>query len=450
MLPMRSNRPHYGRAGVCATALLIAFSARAEDAAAPATQPLPNPLTLEQAVALADASHPALDLAAAALDAVRARARAVEAGYGLDLRAEIRPYYADPAGEGPPPTGGDAAGDSQAHLILTKPLYDFGKRKARNASARAQEAGGELSFLDARQRQRLEVTRLFFDVLLADMRYMVDNEAMAHAYVNYDRVRQRHELGRISAVDMAEAETNYRDFFNRRAESDVSRRVTRARLAAALNRPTDLPADLTRPDLPGNDRKAPEYEELMNKVLASNPGLQAMRQQLEAAEQAVQVARAGARPQLDAEAQASAWERAFGARNSWQVGLNLRIPLYQGGRNSAAVAESAAQRDRIRAETQLAEYRLRQTTLELLQQLEVLQVQRDSARIRSNFRDLYLDRSRAIYEMEAQVSMGDAMTKLTEAQWLAARVEFDLAMVWAQLDALQGKLLATNNGDKAP
>lgn len=447
---MRPDRPQHGPAGVCATALLIAFGAHAGDAPAPANSPLPNPLTLEQAVALADAGHPALDAAAAALDATRARARAVEAGYGLDLRAEIRPWYADPAGDGAPPTGGDATGDSQAHLILTKPLYDFGKRKARSASARAQQAGGELSFLDARQRHRLEATRRFFDVLLADMRYMVDNEAMAHAYVNYDRVRQRHELGRISAVDMAEAETRYRDFLNRRAESDVGRRLTRASLAAALNRPTDLPADLIRPTLPGNDRKPPEYEELLNHVLAANPGLQAMRQELEAAEQAVQVARAGGRPQLDAEAQASAWERAFGARNSWQVGLNLRIPIYQGGRTGAAVAESAAQRDRLRAEVQLAEYRLRETTLALLQQLEVLQVQRESARIRSNFRDLYLDRSRAIYEMEAQVSLGDAMTRLTEAQWLAAQVEFELAMVWVRIDALQGRLFATNDGDKAP
>jgi len=37
--------------------------------------------------------------------------------------------------------------------------------------------------------------------------------------------------------------------------------------------------------------------------------------------------------------------------------------------------------------------------------------------------------------------LGDAMTRTTEAQWLAAQVEFRLALAWARLDALTGDLI---------
>ena len=81
-------------------------------------------------------------------------------------------------------------------------------------------------------------------------------------------------------------------------------------------------------------------------------------------------------------------------------------------------------------------------------ELELLKVEQQTARTRSDYRDLYLDRSRALYEMEAQVTLGDAMTKMTEAQWRAAKVEFDLAIAWARLDAMRATLITEPNEKK--
>lgn len=38
------------------------------------------------------------------------------------------------------------------------------------------------------------------------------------------------------------------------------------------------------------------------------------------------------------------------------------------------------------------------------------------------------------------------MIKMTVAQWKAAKVEFDLAIVWAQISALEGTLLNKESG----
>jgi hypothetical protein len=41
------------------------------------------------------------------------------------------------------------------------------------------------------------------------------------------------------------------------------------------------------------------------------------------------------------------------------------------------------------------------------------------------------------------------MVKLTEAQWQAARVRYELALAWARLEALTGKLVNASQ-EKTP
>lgn len=399
--------------------------------------PLPSPLTLKRALRTADEAHPDIELARARVNLREAEADSARAQSGLDVSGQLLPQYVQPAN----PVMNGQASDGQAHLYVTKRLFDFGASRAARDAARHRLTGSQLGLLDARQRRRLEIMRRFFDVLLADLRYMVDNEAMAHAYVSFDRVRQRHSLGRVSDVDLAASETHYQELLVIRTRSQIQQRTSRQRLANALNRPAELTADLVRPLLKGNERPLPEFDKLLIEVQKNNPALLRLRKEVTAAEMALAAVRNRHKPTLDAELQASYWERDLGLRDRWRAGLNLRVPIYSGGRTDAEVAEAGARLHNLRAENNKAVYDLRQRLLDLVQKLELLQVDRNTARTRSNYRDLYLDRSRALYEMEAQVNLGDAMTRMTEAQWKAATVEFELAMTWAQIDALRGRLI---------
>jgi len=409
-----------------------------------APEPLPSPLTLEQALALADDSHPDIELAKARLSMSQAQASAVQAQTGLEITGQILPQYVQRTS----PALAFQNSDNQAHLLITKRLYDFGASEAQRDAANSLVASSSLDFLDVRQKRRIEIMRYFFDVLLADMRYMVDNEAMAAAYVTYDRIRERHQLGQISEVDLAASETRYREFLVRRNKSQIEQRSSRQRLANALNRPGELADKLLRPALSGNIREIPEFEALIQTVQESNPGIQRLRQEVEAAEAAVVAAQKKSGPTLDAEFATSYYEREAATRDKVRAALNLRIPIYQGGRDDADVAAMQAQLHNKQAELKKAEYDLRQKLLDLVQQLELLKVEQQTARTRSDYRDLYLDRSRALYEMEAQVTLGDAMTKMTEAQWRAAKVEFDLAIAWARLDAMRATLITEPNEKK--
>ncbi len=67
-----------------------------------------------------------------------------------------------------------------------------------------------------------------------------------------------------------------------------------------------------------------------------------------------------------------------------------------------------------------------------------LKRQFDDPDLTIDYRDLYLDRSRALYELEVTSDLGDAMVKLSDAQLFKAQTVFELAINRAKLDALVG------------
>jgi outer membrane protein TolC len=349
-----------------------------------------------------------------------------------------------------PSTGGGGVNDSRARILLSRQLTDFGRTRALESAAHGELAGRELAFLDARQRRRIEIMARFFDVLLADARYAVDNEEMAQRYVAYDRVRERHALGQVSEVELLEHENRYQEVLIARTESQKRQSATRLQLALALNRPAEVPGELVRPALTGLERDIPDYKALFEDARQANPVVAALRKDAEAARATLDAERGRSRPTLNAEIEAADYARNLQARSSFRVGLSLRIPLYQGGEVDAAVARAASEQAAREARLRKAEHDLQKTVLDAVQELETLKVKRQAAKQRVAFRDLYLDRARAIYEMEVQTSLGDAMTRLTEAQWLATKADFDFALAWARIEALTGKLIDASVQETKP
>lgn len=412
---------------------------------APVPPPLPKPLSLEHALTFADEPHPQLALAEAEIARARARVLEAESRAGTRLFADVTPERAQPA------IGGPDINDSRARVLLSKQLYDFGRQSALEAAAGAELAGRGLALVDRRQRRRLEIMRRYFDVLLADLRYAVDNEDMAHKYVTYDRLRQRHEIGQLSEVELLEAENRYRETLIARTASDKRQAATRLQLAVAINRPNDVPGELIRPKLAALDREVPDYKALLQEVLENNPTAVAARREMEASDRSIEAARARRRPVLSGEAEYADYEQARGlGRNEWRVGVNLRIPILDGGETDADVARAVADKSAREARVGEIEHELQQAVLDLVQEIETLRVQRTAAQQRLLFRDTALERTRTLYELEVQANLGDALVRLTEAQFLAARADFDLALAWARIEALTGKLAPATTKEQKP
>jgi len=407
--------------------------ARGETPAAP----VPDPLTLTDALAYAKHPHPQADNVRLQFEIARLQLDSVRAANNPRIVLDAIPRMAER-------TNNPASGledDSFLQLRLSVPIYDFGRTKSRRAAAIETVAAQELRWLDTVQYRKLAILEGYLNVLLADMRYAIDNEVMTLAFLRFDRLRERRDLfDQVSEIDVIEAESVYRDAFARRTRSQLDRQRFRLLLAAALGTPSDIPGELAPADISvWTERAIPDFETSVQYALQSNPRLLAAQKRLAAADAATATAAAAYRPTLNAEVELSEYQRSTGSRDDVRASLNLSIPLYQGSNHRVARSIAQAEANQIRAELQQLQFDVRDELFGLLQELQVATVERTAAATRETYRDLYMDRSRTLYEMEMRADLGDAQAKLLEASWLSRRADFKLAVTWAQLDALLGR-----------
>lgn len=402
-----------------------------------AAAPLPQPLGLEEALRLAgDESHYDLQLRAAELDAARAGLRSAEGERDFTLSLEGRLRYIEP----PSITADPGHNDNAAVLVARKRLYDFGRGAALEEAAQAVIQGEEQRFGLAHEQRKLDVLRAFYDVLLADTAFAYANERMAVVYVDFDKVKDRHELGQISQVELLRVQTGYEEALRERNATEARQRTARVKLAVALGDASQLPAKLNEPSLNGlMDRKTPEIDKTIKEGIDNNPSLIALRRQLEAATRRIEAARAKRLPVLDAVVEGGAYERDIGSNDPFRAGLVLTAPLIASGAVDGDIARAEAERRRAQAQLVRAEAELRQRLTELALDIDVLRKTTAGDKVRGDYRELYLDRSRALYEMEVSTDLGDSMVQMTDARLRAMRTLYALSLSWAELDALLGR-----------
>lgn len=428
---------------------LLGSVAQAAPEEAKGPEPLPDPLTLEAAMAIADKVHPDVMLSAARIDAANAGLLGAQSASDATLT-----FSAQLRGVEPHERLGDRErNDSQAALKLSKRLYDFGLSEAREQAASEALKGAEWQYLDARQRHRLAVMQAYFDVLLADLAYARDNEEIATVFIPFNKARDKQKLepGRVSDFEVLQLEAKFQKVRARWVNSQNRQRLTRTRLAQLLNRPDDPPANLRMPDEPDFDAKLPAEEEQLQQVLANSPRLKALRARVESAVQALEASRKTYGPTLRAEAKAGVYNRDMGSYYPAQGGLVFEMPLFTGRAKDAAVAKARAELAQHRAELSAAELAVRQGVLESRFGFIDAKAQFERVQVLGDYREMYLDRSRALYEMEMRTDLGDAMVQMSAVRLEHAKAVFKGLMAQARMAALAGSLINDKNQEgKAP
>jgi outer membrane protein TolC len=414
-------------------ALVIAWPAQANRQDLPAW---PEPLTLEFALEQINTQRPDVLLAQAEVDAAMADVEQERAQDAAQVRLEARAAWLDPV----PSSTDQSSDDHRLALIARKRLYDFGHSRARKQSVDAAAQAESLRYRVALAQQRVRVLDRFYGVLIADQRFARDNEAMAIAYVTFDKVRERHALKEISDVDLMDAEATYEQALLVRNAADQARRLSRQRLANVLGRPDVLPSELLAPKF----QAAAIPEEVtpwLERALQHSPEIQAAQAQLNAAQQALAAARNSGGPTLEAEGQVASYSRKIGSREPWQAALIFNLPLHDGGIEDASVAKARAEQLRAQAQLESIQLEVREQVVALWLELQRLRGQLRANKQYSDFRELYLDRSRAEYELEMRTDLGDAMVQASDARLRHLQYQRDVLVAQAQLELLLGESL---------
>ncbi len=395
-----------------------------------------NPLTLSEALAYADKPNHSVRHRELDVETARINRDYFDSGAGLRLNATITPQSVDRASS----EGSQFSNDSNLNLELIYPIYDFGFSQASKDLAQTRLSQAERALAHQHRLRRLEIMQKFFTVLLADLDYAVKNEKMTLAFLRYNRHLEEMEMYEAHAeVDVLALETTYRERFHVREEASLDQISSRRDLGRALGLFNTIPRDLVDPDVSSYvERPIPEFEELLNEVTRSDYAVLFAKSKIQAAVDARKVEEKRYAPKLEAVIEANAWEIKTGSRNSSSVGFQLKIPLIAGKSKSRALKLSEKNIERVQLELDAIRDQYEAQVFTLWKKLKLLEVELTAAQVRSNFRDQYMDRSRALYELEEQSDLGDAQAELLFSLYELKRIEYEIALAWAEIDVMKG------------
>jgi outer membrane protein TolC len=416
--------------------LILAACLPGTKAGVQAAEPLPSPLTLEYAIAAGtESSHPALVAAQAEERVAEAELEEAGSNYALESSVSLTAGWVQPNELALDQTHDD----NIAQLNVRKVLYDFGVTGGKVGAAEHLIMASKLEYEHTRRQQVIDISRHYFEVLLADLKYVWDNESMAMHYVRYDRTRERHALQQVSDVELLQSENAYLTALTQRNASETMQRTSRALLAIAINRPGQLSTDLARPDVRTAGQTPDELDTLVTTVMQSNLEMQAKRNRETAARLALDAAQKRIRPTLDATFQYSEYSRVTPNRDDARARLNLVIPLNEDGAARSEIAEKRAEWLQASADVKQHEAWLRKRTAEFWQQILQMQIRQQELEVASARAELELDRARGEYELEIRATLGDAMVNTSRVRYEQAKNQYEMALAWMKLYLMLGK-----------
>lgn len=409
----------------------------------PSKSVLPVPLTLEYALSLAgNDNNPNVQIALSDKLQALSKQDLFESKYGFQVGVYGQ-LAAVKASSLLPENYPDRDTDHELSLFVSKRLYDFGRKDKQLEVSSNQIKAANMQLISRKKNHYLQILQSYFNVILADLEFSYQNEAMAIAYIQFDRAKEKLKLKKLSELELLRIETDYRNVSVERSKSENAQRISRSILAINLDNPEQLPSDVDVPDLASIpsfsiNRELIEIKQLQVMVVENNLDLKEINFQITAEKQQQQAFYADKYPIISGRIETAWYSRELGGSDKGVAALSIKIPVYQGGEVNANAALSHAKLFKLEASHRQLSMQLRQQVLQIWMNLQNLKQQHQQVKTELNYRELYLDKSRAEYESELKSDLGSAMVFLSAAQLEEKRILYKMAYQWAELDILLG------------
>jgi outer membrane protein TolC len=424
--------------------VLLVFSAAAAsaqeldpDLTVPPVPPAPGrALTLQQALAIADADAPDLEILRLQIERSEAAERVAWAGVLPVISGSLTYQRFDEeivrAGVGTVRNADQFTG--QIGVVETLSLRTL-------SAVRMAEAVSDMSRLsleDARRMAHGSIANVYFAVLAARHAAELTRTQLADAVRQYDAIRTRHELGAAIGLDVSRAEVAALDSVRRSADADAALERARDQLGAALG--LDEPIDAAEVDL----AQTPSEADAISRAASLRTDVRAAQANRELAGRALDDAWFRFAPSLSL-----SWVGTMTFPTTflnpdpfqWIATISLNVPFYDGGVRYGALRD---------AEAALAQADERVEAVERQVRIEVRDALRSVATAERNLR---------IAARQAEVARRAAQAaEASYAEGRASGIELDLARrdaeraelsrILAELELSRARVdLLTSTGD---
>lgn len=332
-------------------------------------------------------------------------------------------------------------------VSLRQALYAGGKVGAGLRGATLFKDLSQENMRAVKQQIQSTVEMRFYDVLLAGELVQVNDLAMRHARANLAHVTSLHKGGRVSEYDLLRAKVQVG---NLRPDSlRVSNTYAQAKtyFKDAIGIDPDAQITLLGEFRADTALDLDNVESLIQLGLQQRADVRQMQLQIKMEREQVKVAKAASRPSVDLVAsnqiQAQSNELVFArdeARSSWTTGLIVQVPLFDGLRTRAKVAQAHV--DVRRRELEIDQLNrqiraeIRQAWLDLQEARERLKAQQGN--VEQAEKGMQIATSRYGNGVGTQLEVMDAQLSFTQAKIEYVRAQRDIAVELVALEQAVG------------
>jgi outer membrane protein TolC len=357
--------------------------------------------------------------------------------------------YAIPGGVLKPPTViyPDVPDNWRTRVDLQWPVYTFGRVQALERSARSEVTAAEEDLNTSTADIRLDATRAFWALVTATESVRVVEEALALVEAHLRDVKNMKDAGLLAPNDVLSVEARR----SRQQVQLIEARNMRDVAEADLRRVTGLARDVAitiDAVLEGLPTELPAYDQLLAEARAGRSERQALQARVDAIGERRTAVAAGLKPTIAVAAgfdyarpNPRIFPRAAEWNDSWDVGVNVAWPLWDGGRVKADAAEVAANQRAV--EQRLAEFdsvldfEVKQRRLDLEASRAAILASTDEVTASAEARRVVSERFKAGLVPNTEVL--DAQQALLVAQFDRTRALATARLAQARLDRAVGR-----------
>jgi outer membrane protein len=348
------------------------------------------------------------------------------------------------------PAVGTAAGrfnSNAASLSVTQPLYRP-QNLAAYGQAKTQVAQSDAVFAQAAQDLILRVAQAYFDVLLAQDTVEFAQAQLAAIGQQLEQAKRNFEVGTATITDTHEAQSRY----DLTTATEIAARndleIRKRQIELLIGRPAPGLSPLGARFNP-HSPEPNNLERWVAEAAENNLQVRVSRASLEFASQDIERNRAAHRPTIDAFATYSesgtgpSVQTGTGSDSTSKVvGLQLAVPIYQGGLTSSRVREAVANEDKARQDLEnarrTAELTARQTFLGVTS--GIAQVKALDAALVSSRSSLDSTRLGQEVGVRTQIDVLNAQQQLSQTRRDLAQAKYNYILALLRLGAAAGQL----------
>jgi outer membrane protein TolC len=357
--------------------------------------------------------------------------------------------YAIPGGALKPPTViyPDVPDNWRTRVDLQWPIYTFGRFEALERAARSEVTAAEKDVSTSTADVRLDATRAFWALVTANESVRVVQEALTLVEAHLRDVKNMRDVGLLAPNDVLSVEARA----SRQRVQLIEARNMRDVAEADLRRVTGLAPDVAitiDAALEGPLEALPTYHQLLADARAGRSERQALQARVDAIGERRTAVAAGLKPTIAVAAgfdyskpNPRIFPRAAAWNDSWDVGVNVAWPLWDGGRVKADVAEVAANQrameQRLAEFDSVLDFEVKQRGLDLEAAREAIRAATDEVTSAAEARRVVSERFKAGLVPNTEVL--DAQQALLVAQFDRTRALAAARLAQARLDRAVGR-----------